>query len=236
MAVVVLVLLPWVAVRADKSSDSTSRSTVNITPRLHSAGYFPFTGALLNHHPVADVNISYENKMFGAFLFQSVDMVDAHSYANYMQPGVFASLKVHRNLRVRTFFGYVFSQTQGFRDSDSDYYTGAQVNWGLSKNFRAENTLLYYDFSHSKKVANRLLLEWSSGKFRVSLYVWQRTVLDEPFNSTSAALALAFPIIKLSKKVSLEFTSSYMGYLCRTKPDFALQKGVFFTLALPFRY
>lgn len=68
------------------------------------------------------------------------------------------------------------------------------------------------------------------------LYVWQRTVLDDPFNSTSAALAVTFPIIRLSKKVSVEFTSSYMGYLSKTKPDFALQKGAFFTLAVPFKY
>jgi hypothetical protein len=213
--------------------DSTERPLFTISPRLHSSGYFPFTGALLNNNPVADVNIFYERKRFGFFVFQSVDLGDRHSYANYLQPGVFASMKVKPNLRIRAFFGYIFSQTQSFNDPESDYYAAVMVNWQVSRRFRVENTLLFYDFSISKKLADRVLLEYSTGKLRVSAYLWQRTVIDEEFGCTSGALAFTFPIIKLSTTASVELTTTYMGYLSQNKPDFAQQQGAFVTLAVP---
>lgn len=206
---------------------------LTIHPRIHSAGYFPFTGALLNLNPVADVTFFYEKEGFGFFLFQSVDLADRHSFVNYFQPGVFASFNVHRSLRIRTIFGYVFSQTQGFRDGDSDYYALATVNWGFSKHLRLENSLQFYDFYHNTKLSNRLLLEWSARKFRTALFLWQRVALDDPFSSASAALSLTFPIIELGEKASLDITSSYMGYLSARKPDFALRNGFFLTVAVP---
>lgn len=200
--------------------------------RVHSAAYLPFSGALLNHNAVVDVNVYYEKKAFGFFLFQSVDLVDRHSHGNYFQPGVYASFRVQPSVRVRGIFGYVFSQTQGFRDSDSDYYALAVVNWGISKRLRLENALQFYDYFVGKKLSDRLLVEWSSRKFRAGLYVWQRVVLDD-LSSTSAALSFTFPIIKIGEKVNLELTSSYMGYVSAVKPDFALQNGLLFTLAVP---
>ncbi len=229
----------WIALSSngpaptDQPVDSHSRAKLTINPRFHSAGYFPFTGALLNHNPVLDVNVFYENEAFGFFLFQSLDLADRHSYANYFQPGVFASFRVQPSLSIRAIFGYLFSQTQGFRDSDSDYYALAMANWGISKHLRLENTLQLYDYSHNKKLAYRLVLERSSRKFRASLFLWQRVVLGENFSSTSAALSFTFPILPLGEKGSLELTSSYMGYLSAVKPDFALANGFLFTLSVP---
>jgi len=216
-----------------EGSDSTARASWQINPRLHSAGYFPFTGAMLNHNAVADVNIFFEKKTIGFFIFQSVDLQDRKSYASYLQPGVFATLHLTPNVRLRGFFGYIFSQTNGFSDSESDYYAAVQANWIIVPGLRVENTLLFYDYSISKKLANRLLVEWSGKRFRLSGYVWQRTVLDENLGSTSGAIALTFPIIKISPKTQLELTSTYMGYLTESKPDFALRDGFFFTLAVP---
>src|SRR5688572_25594693 len=79
------------------------KSTFVITPRLHSAGYFPYTGALLNTNPVFDLNVFFASKRLGFFLFQSVDLADRHSYVNYLQPGVFATFMLRPNLRLRTF-------------------------------------------------------------------------------------------------------------------------------------
>lgn len=204
-----------------------------INPRLHSGGYFPFSGALLNHNPVADVNFFYSGKRFGAFLFQSVDLADRSSYVNYMQPGIFVNFEPGTHVRLRGFFGYIFSQTQGFCDPESDYYVAGQLNWQLPNGLRIENTLLFYDYTYNKKLANRFLLEWADEKVRVSVYLWHRIVIDEQFNTASASVALTFPIIKLSKKANLEFTSAYLGYLTENKPDFALRDGFLFTLAVP---
>lgn len=213
--------------------DSVSRPTLLITPRLNSAGHFPFTGSLINHHLNADVNIFYSRRTLGFFLFKSYDIADPHSVVNYFQPGVFANLQLRPTFKARVVFGYIFSQTDGFRDSDSDYYTAVAFYWDPSPNFHVEHTALFYDYTLNKKLANRLLAGWSSRPMKVEAYVWHRYVMDEDRQAVSAALALTFPKIKLSEKVSLQLTSTYMGYLTESKPDYALRDGFLFTLAAP---
>jgi hypothetical protein len=227
-------LSPASACAQDKP-DSVAGPTILLNPRIHSSGYFPFTGAILNRNPVFDVNLFYEKKAFGFFVFQSFDLADRHSYVNYLQPGVFATLRFHSQVRVRAFFGYIFSQAQSFRDPDSDYYAALQLNWQLLPNFRLENTLLYYDYTTNKKVANRLLLEWAPWRIRISGFLWHRNVIEEGTSSVSGAVAVTFPIIRLSSRANVEVTATYMGYLTESKPDYALNDGAFVTVAVPMK-
>ncbi len=172
LGIAVLLVILMIDVRARDNGDTT-HSKWTIIPRMHSAGYFPFTGALLNHNPVADVNLFFEGKNWGFFVFQSSDLKDYHSYANYLQPGLFATKMLGPKMRLRAFVAYVFGQTTGFIDDDSDYYVDAQLNWSLPGSIRMENTLLFYDLTIGKKLASRFLVEWSPGNFRAGLYVWQ---------------------------------------------------------------
>jgi hypothetical protein len=212
--------------------DST-KSTFVITPRLHSAGYFPYTGALLNQNPVLDVNVFFERKNLGFFVFQSFDLVDRRSYVNYLQPGVFATFRFHPGMRLRAFAGYIFAQTEHFRDPDSDFFLAANFNWDITKRFRIENTLLYYDFTIREKMANRLLLSWASRFLRADFYLWNRWVLEESQQAISASLALSGPSLKLGKKASVQLTAAYMRYLTEYKPVYALRDGLIFTLTVP---
>jgi hypothetical protein len=216
-------------------ADTVDKPVLVITPRLHSTGYFPFSGSLINHHLNTDINIFYSRKVFGFFIFKSYDIADPHSIINYLQPGVFATVRLHPAFRVRGFFGYIFSQTEHFRDTDSDYYTALSLYWDVSSKVRIEHTALYYDYTTNKKLANRLLVSWSGGKFKIDVYVWHRAVLDERRSAVSSALALTFPSITLSDRVTLQFTSSYMGYLSKDKPDYELRDGFLFTLAMPIK-
>lgn len=214
--------------------DSVMRPDFVITPRLNSAGYFPYTGALLNKNINFDVNIFFEYKSkYGFFLFKSVDLEDRHSYVNYLQPGIFRTFHAGNNFKLRLFFGYLFSQTQGFRDPDSDYYTALVGYYTITKNLKLENTALFYDLEISAKLANRLLVSWSVGKFTADIYVWHRVVFDDNSHATSASFALNLPKIKLSPSSSINTTLSYQGYLTKNKPDFAMKDGFLFQVAVP---
>ncbi len=216
------------------AQDSTKISTtLQVLPRMHSAGYFPFTGALLNHSPVFDVNVFYERKSLGFFVFQSIDLKDRHSYANYFQPGIFATWKLDSTFKIRGFFGYIFSQTQGFRDpNDSDYYAATTLYWDPTPHLSVQNTVLFYDYNINRKLANRLLISASYPKFKVDVFLWNRAVLAEKKQAISASLALTVPI-KITDKVSLQLTAAYMRYLTSYKPSFALDDGFIFTLGVP---
>lgn len=234
MKTITTTLILLCAIITAAAQDTTkSSTTLQILPRLHSAGYFPFTGVLLNRNPVADINIFYERRSLGFFLFQSLDLKDRHSYANYFQPGIFATLKLHSTFRIRGYFGYIFSQTQGFRDADSDYYAATTFYWDPTVHLSFQNTVLFYDYTIQRKLANRLLISVQYPKFKVDLYVWDRYVFAERKQAISASLALTFPTIKLSDKTSIQVTSAYMRYLTSYKPGFALDDGLIFTIAVP---
>ena len=215
-----------------QARDTTRHTVLVISPRLNSTGHFPFTGALINHHLNADINIFYDRHPVGFFLFKSQDLQEK-SIVNYLQPGVFATVKLSSQLKVRGFFGYLLSQAEGFRDDDSDYYTAATVYWDIAPGFRLENTALFYDLTLGTKLAERLLLSYQKKKYKLDLYVWHRMVLDEGNHSTSAMLAFTFPQIKISDKTTLLLTSSYQSYLTTNRPGFALKNGFLFSLAMP---
>src|SRR6478736_9479617 len=93
-----------------QAKDSTRYSSLFVNPRLNSAGYFPFTGALLNHNTNFDVNIVYQNKWFGYLLFKSVDLEEKESPINYLQTALFKNISINKKVSLRAFFGYLFAQ------------------------------------------------------------------------------------------------------------------------------
>ncbi|MEQ8364020.1 MAG: hypothetical protein RIF39_06360 [Cyclobacteriaceae bacterium] len=213
-------------------ADSSKKVTFVITPRINSTGHFPFTGSLINHHLNADINIFYEKKSLGFFLFKSQDLQEK-SFVNYLQPGLFATARLNQSLRARVFVGYLFSQAESFRDADSDYYSALSIYWNVAPRLRVENTSLFYDLQQQVKLADRLVVTWESQSIKLDLYVWHRIVMEENNHATSAMLAMTFPKIKISNSTSLLFISSYQRYLTTNRPSFALKDGFLFSLLLP---
>lgn len=214
-------------------ADTVPATVLVITPRVNSAGHFPFTGSLLNTHVNADLNIFYERRRTGFFLFKSVDLVDAHSGVNYFQPGIFRKFEWGPRVQLRAFVGYLFTQTQGFRDDDSDYYTAATVYWTVHENLKVENTALFFDLSQSKKLANRLLLSYFWKGFKLDLYVWHRWECERSNHATSASIAIGLPKIKITNALAIQNTVSYQGYLSEEKPSYAMRQGLLVSVAFP---
>lgn len=216
-------------------ADSSSRYVFIVTPRINSAGHFPFTGSLINRNLNGDINIFYSRRTLGFFIFKSYDLVDSHSAVHYFQPGVFLNIPIQSTFKLRTVFGYLFSQTTEFRDADSDYYAALALYWDVTPRVKIEHTALWYDCTINSKLANRFLVSWESKKIRIDLYVWHRLVIGEQTQALSSSLAITYPKIKINKNVSLHLTTSYLGYLTNAKPDFALRDGFLLTMAVPVR-
>jgi hypothetical protein len=226
-------LLFLFVVTAQAQEQSKPRPTFLINPRFNSAGHFPFSGALINNHLNFDVNIFFEHHHYGFFIFKSYDVKDPHSIVNYLQPGLFKKFQLGPKFQIGAFFGYVFSQTSGFADNDSDYFTAAVAYWTISDRLKLENTALFFDLRQSAKLANRLLLSYRLKEFKFEFYVWQRVVFENKTYATSASLAVNLPKIKLNDALFIQNTISYQGYLTRSKPDFALRKGLLVSVAFP---
>lgn len=209
------------------------KPSFSVTPRFNSAGHFPFTGSLINNHLNFDVNVFFQYKGNGFFIFKSQDLKDPHSIINYLQPGVFKKFTLGPRVQLGTFFGYLFSQTDGFKDSYSDYYTAAVLYWTISDNLKLENTALFFDLTQSAKLANRMLLSYKLREFKFDVYLWQRVDWINDLYTTSASFAVNLPKIKLTDAIYIQNTISYQGYLTQAKPDWAMRKGLLISVAFP---
>jgi hypothetical protein len=234
----IIVLCPFITLEVHgQSKDSTQYSSLTIVPRLNSAGYFPFTGALLNHNTNFDINIVYQNKYFGYLLFKSVDLEEKESPINYLQTALFKHFPLSKSLSVRTYLGYLFSQTQSFRDrGDLDYFGAATLYWNITPRLRFENIALFTDVSTQPKLVNRLLLLYTLKDFRFDFSLHERMAFETNHYSTTAVLAVKFPELKLTGRLSAQTTISYQNYLTKVRPDFALNNGFLFSLSFPVKY
>lgn len=233
LVITFLITSPLLAQSKKPKKDSINQRTFVITPRINSAGHFPFSGALLNKNANVDLNIFYERKRYGFFIFQSVDLEDKRSFVNYLQPGIFRRFRISESIQVRLFAGYVFSQTDGFRDKDSDYFTAPVIYWTIRPNLKFESTSLFFDFNHSTKLANRILMTYTIKNFRFDFFLWHRAVFEQNTHSLSASLALYPPKAKIAGNLYVQTSISYIGYLTDTKPDFARRDGFLFSVAFP---
>lgn len=237
LLVVVLLGITWIPAKGkpteQPTDDSTKvKSTLTLTPRLNSAGYFPFTGSIINHHVNMDVNLFYEKGGRGFFLFKSFDPVDVHSSINYFQPGAFVTIRPRSAFRLRVFAGYLFSQTTHFRDEDSDFYSALGIYWDITPQVKVQHTVLYYDVQTNSKLANRLLVTWQSKALKVDVYLWHRWVMEEHSEAISGSVAVTYSL-ELSERCRMELTGSYLSYLTQEMPSYALRRGLVLTVGIP---
>jgi hypothetical protein len=215
-------------------TDSVKRYTLIISPRLNSAGYFPFTGAVLNHNANFDFTVAFEKNGYGFFLFQSFDLVDNASYINYFQPAAFKKFPVGNNLKIGVYFGYLFSQTNSFSDKgESDYFAALSQHWDINKKLRLENTMLFGDLTIQPKLINRLLLIYRVKKITLNFYLHERVIFETNDYSTSAAIGLDLPKLRIADKLSAQPGITYQHYLTKNKPGYALNDGLLLSLAFP---
>jgi hypothetical protein len=229
-----LLLVLGMQSKAQIKTDSAKPYVLIITPRINSAGYFPFTGAVLNNNVNFDFTVDFEKANRGFILFQSFDLQNKNSPINYFQPCVFEKFPVGASLTFGVYFGYLFSQMYGFSDKgESDYFGALTENWTISKKLRLENTMLFGNLTTQMNLVNRLELLYTLDKFSIDLYLHERLVFETRDLSTSGAIAINLPRVKLADKLVALATLTYNNYLSKNRPSYALENGFFFSLAFP---
>jgi hypothetical protein len=219
---------------AQAGTDSVKPYTLIISPRLNSAGYFPFTGAVLNHNVNFDFTVAFQKDNRGFVLFQSFDLQNKNSPVNYFQPAIFEKFPVGRSLTLGVYFGYLFSQMNSFSDNgQSDYFGALTQRREISKNFCLENTMLFGNLTTQVNLVNRLVLLYTVKKFRFDLYLHERVVFETKDLSTSGAFAVNLPRLKLADKLFAVATLTCNSYLSKNRPAYALENGFLFSLAFP---
>jgi hypothetical protein len=223
---------------AQQSEGKTEKQSysLEITPKLHSAGYFQYSGALFNYHPNIELNVTVNCKQFGAFITKYYDLIDSHSPVNYTTVGIYRTVQINPQVKVTPYAGYFFAQKHSLMDKGSDLWAGLVTRLTISENIWVENTTLVGNLLHhsaSMSVANRLNATLMIRTFRLDTYAWYAHSMHTALHGISTGLALTSPEWALSHTVSLKAQVTFLQQITQERPAGAYERGVLVSLIVP---
>lgn len=225
-----------VAQQSESKADDQPYS-LEITPKLHSAGHSLYSGVYLNHHVNLELNATFKYKQMGVFITKYADFVDTDSPINFASVGIFRSIEFNRHLKFTPYLGYFLTQRNSFMDKGSDMWAGLVVKMTISERVWIENTSLVANLLHQggnpTAMANRLNGVLLIGKFRMDSYVWYLHSLNTGLHFVGASLALTSPEWIISSLISAKIQITMLQKLSHEKPEGAFDRGVIISLIVP---
>ena len=210
--------------------------SLEITPKLHSAGYFQYSGALFNYHPNIELNVTANYKQVGAFITKYHDFVDSHSPVNYTTVGLYGSVYISPQVKVTPYAGYFLAQKHSFMDKASDMWAGLVIRLTISENIWLENTTLVSNLLHhtaTMGLANRLNATLIIRKFRLDTYAWYAHSMHTALHGASTGFAVTSPAWALSQAVSMKAQVTVLQQITQERPAGAYERGVLVSLIVP---
>jgi hypothetical protein len=208
----------------------------SLTTKLHSTGHSIYSGQYLNHHPNAEINLSYKYKGFGASITKSVDVVDPQSSVNFTTIGVSESFKLSESLTVMPYVGLFLRQSHAFADDASDAWACVVVRYRLTSFFTVENTVLVGNLirHHTKaSLANRSNATLWIGKIKVDVYGWYCHSRNSKSHFVSTSLAVTSPDWVISPSISARLQVALLQHVSPERPEGAMKRGGLVSLIVP---
>lgn len=210
--------------------------SLELTPKLYSAGHFPYSGIYVNRNPNAELGIRYEGKHAGGFLSKNIDLGDFHSSLNYTTVGLFKSIHISKSIKFTPYVGYFFAQANSFMDTGSDLWASIVMKFTVNKWFLIENTSLFGNLlqQHSgASLANRLNLRITISGFKFDSYTWYTHVFSKSPHFVSGSFSITTPDWKINDNISIKTQVSMLQQLSSEKPESAMTRGFLASLFVP---
>jgi hypothetical protein len=208
---------------------------LKLTTRVHSLGVFSYGGMIANENPSFDVNITYERKQWGSFLFKAVDLYDVHSHYNFTLALAYCRIRPSQNISITPYAGFIAEQRKSIVDHDSDGMIILVTAFKLDEKFTLEhcgrfsNTFFkteWFDW------LNRLRLLYSKEHIDVVISAWHNNKLFDHSTHTSFGFTAGYGRIKISEKILL--STGITGIMMTEnsdEKDLAAMNGLALTIA-----
>lgn len=195
--------------QADTDSTKTEQQTkkaysTTLNLRIHSMGFFSFTGRLISDNPATDVYFNYtRSNGFGFQVFKAVDLLDAHSDNNFALGLVFKHFVINKKLTITPYFGGVLDQHHSVADHGSDFVGQLATTLKLTPHFSIDHIALFPSLVLMHEDAdwiNRVRVMYTSKHLDVTLWGWNNNkVMDETGYST-AGMSVYYNRIPVNEK------------------------------------
>lgn len=219
------------------SSDSVHSAAehhkvLRFTTRIHSSGFFNFSGRICAPTPAIDGLGLYESKKFGASIFSAKDLYDKHSDNNFTFAILYKRFKINNTFSVAPNAGVVM---EGFAKSFGDrFFLISTVK--LSKRLTVDETTLLSNLlsSEEKEWINRIRFVYSQTEhLQLILSNWHNNAVFDDNAYMSASLQAAYNRIEISHHTYLQTAVSFF-VMARSNEEVPVNEksSVIFTLSL----
>jgi hypothetical protein len=235
----ILFPLKTLALHPTDSVNSTKQQkkyAVTITSRIHSMGFFSYTGRLISDYPAMDLyfNYNYSNK-WGLSAFKVVDLIDSKSGNNFFLFLANKNFILTKRLNMNFYGGFILEQVHHFADHGSDFTANITTTYKLSKHITIDHTAMLGNLVLERSYAdwvNRFRILYSSRHIDLTAYGWLNNKVFDNSSYSSAGLSVYYTRIPISERITIG--GGITGLLMATSSDPAScpkKNGVLFTVA-----
>ncbi|GHN01283.1 hypothetical protein WSM22_27720 [Cytophagales bacterium WSM2-2] len=223
-------------VDSTKSVKNEPRSKSTLTTRLHTVGYFSFTGRIISTNPAFDFMYTYDRKQWGFTLFKAFDLYDHNSSNNFTLAMLRKSFKLTNRLTVTPHIGTILEQNNSFADKGSDISSIIITSYKVSNHLTIDHTAILGNLvleQSERDWFNRFRILYSKNHWDVTALLWHNNKIMDNDNSEyfSAGLNLFYNRMKISDHLMLSAGASGLVMACSNIPsEYPKRNGVFFTL------
>ncbi len=222
------------SVRAPKK-ERYSKSTLNM--RLHTVGYFSFTGRIISPNPALDFFYTYDRKQWGFVMFKAFDLYDHTTSNNFMLAMFRKNFNLGKRLTVTPQVGAILEQSYSFADKGSDVASIIITSYKISNTLTIDQTMILGNLvvdPQERDMANRIRLLYSKNHWDLTWLMWHNNKLIDHDNSEyfSCGINVYYSRIKVSDHflISAGVSGVRMNYT-NDEAAYPMRNGVFFTLA-----
>ncbi|HEY0655147.1 MAG TPA: hypothetical protein VGD65_18560 [Chryseosolibacter sp.] len=195
-------------------SDSSTAITppkriLRFTTRLHSTGFFNFSGRICSPTPAADINFLWEKKGYGVSVFSVRDLYDKHSDNNFTFGIAYKRFTCSRRFTITPSFGVVMD---GFGDTFGDRIFIISAFKASPKLTIDETTLVANALNpmEEKEWVNRIRIMYAqTSQLQFILSNWHNNAVFDEQGYFSTSLQALYSRIKIADRVHAQTSVSF---------------------------
>ena len=211
-----------------------SRYNWRLTTRLHSLGYFSFTGRLNSSNPAADANFTIENKQWGATVIKVSDLLDHRTDNNFAIILLYRNFRIGKRWTITPNAAGILEQQSGVADKGSDLSFLLITSYKISPTLTIDHTSIFTNlvFDRAEKDwINRVRLLYSKKHWDVTLLAWQNNKVLDPTEYYSGGVTVYYSRVPVSPHVLLSAGLTGVKMPHSSHPDeFPPRNGILLTL------
>lgn len=217
-------------------SAPAAKARVKFTTRLHSLGYFSYSGRIISENPAMDFTFNYERRDWGLFVFKALDLHDHLTPNNFTLAMVYKNLHVGKRLVITPNVGTVLEQSRKIADKGSDVAVIVTTTFRVSKHLTIDNSVLMANLvleRHYLDCVSRLRFLYSHDHLDLTLLLWHNNKIFDSTDYFSGGINVAWSRMKVSNRIDL--STGLTGVVMMQTSDrqtYPKRNGLLFSLAM----